>query len=129
MPMDGMQQGFTFLGIPALNLHYPDTKRHINNELLPNGIRAFNNMHLIACRDGITEEIRLENLSEISKSNFAIKREMETKNVIRVKRSWEKKQPGHEVGRGNERKFVGFMDFFVRRSVFNILRRLVNSII
>lgn len=74
-------------------------------------------MHLIACRDGISEKIRLENLSEISKSNFAIKREMETKNVIRGERSWEKQQPGHGVGRGNERKFVGFMDFFIRRSV------------
>lgn len=36
-------------------------------------ILAFNNMHLIAFRDGITEKIRLEKLSEISKSNFAIK--------------------------------------------------------
>lgn len=36
-------------------------------------VLAFNNMHLIACRVGITEKIRLENLSEISKSNFAIK--------------------------------------------------------
>lgn len=32
---DRMQQGLTFLGFPAQNLHYPDTKRHINNELLP----------------------------------------------------------------------------------------------
>lgn len=34
---------------------------------------AFNNMHLIACRNGITEEIRFEICQKISKSNFAIK--------------------------------------------------------
>lgn len=51
-------------------------------------VSAFNNMHLIACRVGITEEIRLESLSEISKSNFAIK-QGETKYVRISDRSGE----------------------------------------
>jgi hypothetical protein len=35
----------------------------------------------IACRDRITEKTRFEICQEISKSNFAIKQQKETKNV------------------------------------------------
>lgn len=74
-------------------------------------IQAFNNMHPIACRDGITETTRFEICQKISKSNFATKGDSNA-GKFQIE----------EAMRGEVKEKWKFLwDFYVR-SVFNILR-------